>query len=806
MLYSLFSTPVLLSLLGLAAVPILIHLINMMRHRRVKWAAMDFLLASYKKHRNWVWLKQLILLLMRIAAILFVVLMLAGVGCRDDQFAAIFGGRTTHHYVLLDDSFSMSERVGGAFAFDRAIQVVKNIAHQSQQMEGRQRLTLVRFSRAAANDEATEDRAAPAAKAAPKPPPDAGREKTADDAANPSAPALVADINAEYIDTEFDARLEEITRTFEASQFSVGPAPALELVRQLMDDTTDENRMVYVVSDFRANEWSNPTEPKKHLQSLAETDAEVHLITCVDQDQPNLAITDLAPANETRAAGVPLFVNVSVKNFGRTPAANVQVKMRSIFYDEPGGANPGEAPRQVDDLPPVVIEEIAPGETAVGRMQVYFPKAGAHAVEAELPADPVAADNLRYAVIDFPAAETVLLIDGDLERRNEFYLTSVFQHGARANTGVVVDSQAPSFLNNVTAEQLEHYRSIFLCDVGRLDPPGIENLETYIKNGGGVAVYVGPNATAQGYNGAFYRDGEGFFPLPLEQMGYLVAPLEQAEPDMQVEDHPVFAPLLGERNPLLRLVNVHQYLQAPAAWRPDPDSAVRVVARLRDHSPLVVEKALGKGRVMAFLTTAAPVWNNWATGPSFVVVNLKLQSHLAGSGRENRSYPIGSELPLALPVDKFQQEVTFVAPGADAEIPIVFAKPASVSKPNDPLMTTTLGGASLARLHETARAGVYEAWPITSEGTPEVHRFAVNVEPEEGRLERVDTQAVQASLEPLTPKIHDWQEYDSQALDFLGLGGFRWSRYLFYVLVALLLGEQIMAYATSYHPPRTAGG
>ena len=32
----------------LALVPLAIHLINMMRQRRVQWAAMEFLLASYK--------------------------------------------------------------------------------------------------------------------------------------------------------------------------------------------------------------------------------------------------------------------------------------------------------------------------------------------------------------------------------------------------------------------------------------------------------------------------------------------------------------------------------------------------------------------------------------------------------------------------------------------------------------------------------------------------------------------------------------------------------------------------------------
>ena len=59
------------------AAPVLIHLINMLRHQRVEWAAMEFLLLSQKKHRTWVILKQLLLLLLRMAAIALVVLALA---------------------------------------------------------------------------------------------------------------------------------------------------------------------------------------------------------------------------------------------------------------------------------------------------------------------------------------------------------------------------------------------------------------------------------------------------------------------------------------------------------------------------------------------------------------------------------------------------------------------------------------------------------------------------------------------------------------------------------------------------------
>jgi hypothetical protein len=94
----------------IALVPLLIHLINMMRHRRVQWAAMEFLLASYKKHRKWVWLKQLLLLLARMAAIALIVAMLAQLKTRD-QWLAIFGGRAAP--LCLARRQLLDERPGG---------------------------------------------------------------------------------------------------------------------------------------------------------------------------------------------------------------------------------------------------------------------------------------------------------------------------------------------------------------------------------------------------------------------------------------------------------------------------------------------------------------------------------------------------------------------------------------------------------------------------------------------------------------------------------------------------------------------
>ena len=208
----------------LALVPLLIHLINMMRHRRVRWAAMEFLLQSHRRHRRWIWLRQWILLLARMAAVALIVAMLAQWVTRS-RYEGLFGNRLTHHYVLVDDSMSMSDRAGGSSAFDHAMRFASQLAAEAARQELRQRLTLIRFSLAA--------------------------EGTGPDAAEEPDPA-VAEINAEDVDPRFGLRLEELRQAVEPTQLAVGPEAALRVAARLMSQNGDENRVVYVVSDYRA--------------------------------------------------------------------------------------------------------------------------------------------------------------------------------------------------------------------------------------------------------------------------------------------------------------------------------------------------------------------------------------------------------------------------------------------------------------------------------------------------------------------------------------------------------------------------
>src|SRR5271167_4968791 len=108
MFESLFLNPAALTVGGaLISSPILIHLINRMRFKRIRWAAMEFLLKSQKRNRRRLIVEQLLLLLLRILLVLLAGFLLA----RFLGFA--FGKDTpqnTRNVVLLDDTLSMNDR------------------------------------------------------------------------------------------------------------------------------------------------------------------------------------------------------------------------------------------------------------------------------------------------------------------------------------------------------------------------------------------------------------------------------------------------------------------------------------------------------------------------------------------------------------------------------------------------------------------------------------------------------------------------------------------------------------------------
>jgi hypothetical protein len=435
------------------------------------------------------------------------------------------------------------------------------------------------------------------------------------------------------------------------------------------------------------------------------------------------------------------------------------------------------------DRPGVSLAAIPPGGTATGRFDAVFGAAGSHVVTATLPGDVLPADDARTAVVEIAAAVDVLLVDGDDRgggrSGDAFYVAAALAPGGGAPTGLRPRIEQPRKLADL---DLSRFDSIWLLDVPRLDRPEIERLESYARAGGGVVFFGGPRTDVEASNRLLWRDGAGLFPAPLAAAVDLPAAADgpAAQPDLRAEDHPVVAVLAGQRNPLLDAVAVERYL---AIQRGAEVPGLRRLVSLRNGAALAVERSYGEGLVVAVLTTAAPVWNTWARGnPSWVVVLLELEGHLARGRRRDASLAVGDAIDVRLDPAADVRDVEFVVPPAGT----VVRRPAH----------SGADGSLVARLATTDEPGGYLARWQRLDGAARERAFAVNVAPEEGRLERIGRERLARELAGL-PFTVDRAD-DLTAAD-APLAGTSLARPLLAALVGVLLLEQFVARLAGYH-------
>jgi len=732
---SFFVNAGLLAGLAVVALPVLIHLINMLRHKRVSWAAMEFLLVSQKRNRTWVRFKELLLLLMRMAAVAAVVMIVAQPLADASALLNPFGQRT-QHIILLDDSYSMADRWAGSTAFDRGKQAVARIASQAAADSAQQDFTVLRFSEASKGS------------------------------------SVKSSIDQQRVTVDFGDKIAEVVRSWQPSSLAASPSPALDFILQTFPENSGTQRIVYLVSDFRAKEWESPGSLADQLSRLQALPSRLKFVRCADAQRPNLTIAALEPTGGSIAAGVPFAMQVTLTNYGSDPLKSVLV---SIEEDGVG-------------RPALDFDLVAPDTSETRSFPVNFATAGEHTVTARIASDTVETDNIRHRVVNVPLVDPVLIVDGvDGGPDGEFLLT-VFNPGGRVKTGIEPTLERTSWLNN---NPLDRFSTIYLTNIERLDPPAIESLEKFVKQGGGITFFLGESSRADFFNSQLYRDGQGLFPLPLLAPTQLLVDRLDKSADIEIvaAQHPIFRVFSGERNTFLSAVTIERFFAAPKSWQPSAEPSTEVLARLRNGSPLAVERRFGAGRVVAITTSAAPTWNNWGRNPSFVVAMLELQSHLTADRMRGLERVAGAPVEQVIDVEKYQRRARFVPPLGSGIDPV---SADLVDSPRGPL----------AVFPDTSAAGVYELQLTDLENKAESRRFALNVDPREGDLALLDAEQLATRL----PGVKfDQARAEDYTLATATSDRANISDLLLYALIALLLGEQALAYFASYHPSPIAG-
>ena len=793
----------------LIGVPILVHLINLLRHRRQKWAAMEFLLESYRRNRRWVMLKQWLLLLARMLVMGLLVLMLAK-WVSNAQWLSWLGGKTTHHYILLDDSYSMGSRQSqNETAYDRALRALTGLTQEIATQPGDHQITLVRWSRAALamrqiqdsedstsmGGDGSADGKSTAADDADAVKSDAAKSDSAALAA--STIDIAADLLAQTVSGDASKLLERINST-QPTAMQLLPEQAIELIQPSLTAQTGEMPIVYLLTDLRRNQFAEAESLKTLLQQMSQSNVPVQLIDCAENEGQNLTVASLVPEQEVWATGVPLLVRFSVRNPSAQPAKNVVAKVRTIVYPE-GQVTPAadrEYSGVVVELPPVVIESIDPGQTVSRQVQVVFPSPGGHVVEVLIPDDVLAVDNTRWCTIDIQQSQRVLLVDGDVKQTNAFFFESVIQPGERLQTGMTLEKVDASYLRDVSEEELASFDVVALLDVPRMDPQAADKLTTFAEDGGGVMIVCGQNTNLSFANEQLYRGGKGLLPVELSEIDELPEQIGATEPQVSASDHPILAPLQKlSSSPFFALRIRKQILPTQSSLSL---SGLQTIAMGPNKMPIFVDHAVGSGRCVALLTGLTGEWSTWAQDPTFVVLALRSLGYLGSFKRAPTETAAGNDLLMVVTNKSVLPQGDILLPtGTQRRVrlqrQVEIAEGRSVAKLD--LTSNLQAGNDRTIVDGLLRSGVFESWMTTSDGGFLVHNEAHNVAPEEGNLERVSHQELERQFQGLDVKVRNSTAFASG----LSSRESSQSNLVMALLVALLLGEQILAYSASYH-------
>lgn len=787
--------------------PLLVHLINMLRHRRQSWAAMDFLLASYRKQKKWIRLRQLLLLLSRLAVAALLIAMLCG-WTGGGQMLGMLGGQTTHHLLILDDSYSMGDEsigpntrrlvdlsgttedaVGGAAtAYGRALQAVQDLTRRLANDDGNHQLTVMRASRAAMTVR--------------------GGSESGDAAADLSAQTITS-----------DARLINRLMSTTASPIRTDLIPALDLATELINSTPADSKFLYIASDFRQREWGSAERVAQSMRALA-SDVSIRMIDCAAQPSPNLGITDISPAQDVWVAGVPVVVNVTVRNFSLQPAKNVALTSRVIRNSEAVQlADPTlQFSGDVESQPAIIIESLPPGGEITKTFQVFVTEKGTHAVEVSLPDDALQIDNIRSCTLPLTDVERVLVIDGETDARGAYHVASVLNPGSQVRIGAVPDIQPPSFLRSATLETLSPYRAVYLIDVPEIGENAADALSQYVERGGGLAWFLGAQVNRESYNRTLFAQNRYLLPAPLAQPIELARTTDDATADVKLgESSILLAPLRAGGDAAFALVGVSDSWDLETlAINQDPDPnqpRVRTILQRHDGKPLVTQHEVGQGRVITVLMGLDGRWTNWPGDPTFVVFLLQSNAFLWSGAAPPTRRLIDDPLIRLLPIEDYTDEAIYLpATNEPPRVPIdlVAEKVEPESAGDQPMYRFSLDPnemviAGEANVSEILQPGISE-WMLTrSDGRGEVIPVSSVIRVGEGDLSRADPASIQQQLLPLqvtfvTSSV--WSEENRTA------GSSTLTLLLLALLGTILAGEQMLAYWASYHvsPNRAAPG
>jgi hypothetical protein len=574
------------------AIPVIVHLLNRRRFKKLPWAAMRFLQVSLERNQRRMKVEDWILLLLRLAIVALLALALArpAAAWLDSQSL----GSKIASSIIIDSSGSMSRKDKGTEK--TRFELAREFGSETVTGLPRGSAASVIFAANSSGSGITE------------PTHDLVRAEK----------ILSGDNSANLTNRSSDLM------------------PAVKAALASLESRSAAQKELLLITDGDANAWNQFESIMRSLESSSE---DIRTVIAMVGQTPgeNLAITRLAQNTPVTAVGQPVRLAVEVSNFGSIDADDIPIQL--IINGNPSGD-------------PVEIESLPPGEARTLTLFAQLPSPGLHQLGVSIPGnDASSTDDSRVLVVRAIEKERALLIDG-LPSRNPTDAETFFLENAlvpvppelKDSFFLGADRITVAGLEEIKEPELANYRAVFLANVQDFSSEVTNKLKNFIINGGGLIVFPGNNINASWYNSELHKKN-GILPAEFGE----IIPGDDDTTELRLQasgyDHPLVelwndpgAGTLSE----VTIDKAYSLRLNPTTNQPAGTmSPVRVVLRYNTGSPAVVESDLGLGKVYQFSTTADTEWNNLPVQPAFLPIVHRVFGSVLARGDAGLNISVG---------------------------------------------------------------------------------------------------------------------------------------------------------------------
>jgi hypothetical protein len=491
---------------------------------------------------------------------------------------------------------------------------------------------------------------------------------------------------------------------------------ALVNVKERLERANRRDAEIYIFSDFQnytwAREGAQTAECGNALRALGAQN-EVYLVDVGSDQGFNYIVTELRPAEWVLSTGLPATFKARIETWGKAPAdarPTITFLVDGVKKD---------------------VREFTPGDKPDTVTFPYsFASPGEHLAEVNVEGDQHAIDNRRYYLCTVPDHFSVLILDdtAQTEENASAPLTQESAYLARAiappsHPGMekVTRFAAKSVpLSMLRYENIDSYKAILLARAGTLDEASAARLEQYVLGGGALWVFLGPDLNVYEYNKLLYREGNGVLPCKLVSKEAPAKP-EGGLIQFGQSTHPALHGLAASADADARVLGYYKVEVA---------AGTRSVLSLADNTPVILEKELGRGRVLVANMGAGVNWTYLPAIMEYPVFIQDMLRYVVGNPDQSVNLDTG---------DWFEQPV-FVSSQH-----LLLRMPNGRRVRITPRLREGKTDAYFLRYDQTDQQGIYDLIDVVPGAVPRT-RFVVNQKSMEGDLTRLGSEDLQRAL------------------------------------------------------------